>query len=406
VAPGSDEAGAATTQQVHGASGCASATLPPLLHEGGLGLAESASSALRPLRTPSTVGIVANPASGRDIRRLVSQASVFPTIEKSNMVQRMLGALGALGVDRVLMMPELTGICAGVHRARQRLRASPDVRWPEIRVLDTRSEESVRDTLEAVDRMVAEGAAVIIVLGGDGTHRAVASRCGAVPLATLSSGTNNVFPDLREATLTGLAAALVALGRVPASIALRRQKLLRVAVSGAEEIALVDACVSTLTHVGARALWQPDTVSELAVTFAAPDAIGLSSVAGLLHPVGREEPQGLLLRLAPPRSPKARMTVAAPIAPGLIAEVGVAAIEMLVPGRAIELQVGSGTLALDGERELELSTARLAVTLDLRGPFTIDVPATLSWAARHGVLRTDDKVHGNGSRRREEPLFT
>ena len=375
----------------------------------GARVAESASSVLRPLRTSSTVGIVANPASGRDIRRLVSQASVFPTAEKSNMVQRMLGALGALGVDRVLMMPELTGICAGVHRAGQRLRASPDVKWPRVQVLETRSEESVRDTLEAVDRMMAEGVAVIIVLGGDGTHRAVASRCGAVPLATLSSGTNNVFPDLREATVTGLAAGLVALGRVPAGIALRRQKLLRVATSTPgqpEEIALVDACVSTLTHVGARALWQPGTISELAVTFAEPDPIGLSSVAGLLHPVGRQEPQGLLLRLAPPRSAQARMTVAAPIAPGRIAEVGVAALEVLVPGRAIALQARSGTLALDGERELEFSAAELAVTLDLCGPFTIDVPATLSWAARHGVLRTDDKVHGNGSPHREEPLFT
>ena len=382
---------------------CYAAALPGR----GLGLVESASSVLRPLRTPSSVGIVANPASGRDIRRLVSRASVFPTIEKSNMVQRMLSALGALGVDRVLMMPELTGICADVHRAGQRLRASPDVRWPRVQVLDTRSEESVQDTLEAVDRMVAEGVAVIIVLGGDGTHRAVASRCGAVPLATLSSGTNNVFPDLREATVTGLAAGLVALGRVPAGIALRRRKLLRVATSTHPgEIALVDACVSTLTHVGARALWQPDTISEMAVTFAEPDAIGLSSVAGLLHPVGRQEPQGLLLRLAPPRSAQARMTVAAPIAPGLIAEVGVAALEMLLPGRAIALQARSGTLALDGERELEFSAAELAVTLDLCGPFTIDVPATLSWAARHGVLRTDDKVHGNGSPYREEPLFT
>src|SRR5207253_9203820 len=107
---------------------------------------------------------------------------------------------------------------------------------------------------------------------------------------TLSSGTNNVFPDLREATVTGLAAGLVALGRVPAGIALRRQKLLRIATSTPgqpEEIALVDACVSTLTHVGARALWQPGTISEMAVTFAEPDAIGLSSVAGLLHPVRR-----------------------------------------------------------------------------------------------------------------------
>ena len=137
-----------------------------------------------------------------------------------------------------------------------------------------------------------------------------------MPLATLSSGTNNVFPDLREATVTGLAAGLVALGRVPAGIALRRQKLLRIATSTPgqpEEIALVDACVSSLRHVGARALWQPGTISELAVTFAEPDAIGLSSVAGLLHPVGRQEPHGLLLRLAPPRSAQARMTVAAPI---------------------------------------------------------------------------------------------
>jgi predicted polyphosphate/ATP-dependent NAD kinase len=361
------------------------------------------------VRKPSTVGIVANPASGRDIRRLVSQASVFPTAEKSNMVQRMLGALGALGVERVLMMPELTGICAGVHRAGQRLRASPDVRWPQVQVLDTRSEESVRDTLEAVDRMMTEGVAVIIVLGGDGTHRAVASRCGTVPLATLSSGTNNVFPDLREATVTGLAAGLVTLGRVPPGIALRRQKLLRVATTAPghpEEIALVDACVSSLSHVGARALWQADTISELAVTFAEPDAIGLSSVAGLLRPVGREEPHGLLLRLAPARSTAARMTVAAPIAPGLIAEVGVASMEMLMPGRAVGLRARSGTLALDGERDLEFSASELAVTLDLCGPFIIDVPATLSWAARHGVLRTDDKVHGNGSRRREEPLFT
>ena len=51
-------------------------------------------------RSPVTVGIIANPASGRDIRRLVSHASVFPTAEKANMVQRVFAALGALGVPR------------------------------------------------------------------------------------------------------------------------------------------------------------------------------------------------------------------------------------------------------------------------------------------------------------------
>jgi predicted polyphosphate/ATP-dependent NAD kinase len=339
----------------------------------------------------STIGIVANPASGRDIRRLVSQASVFPTIEKANMVQRLLGAMGALGVDRVLLMPDLTGICASVHRALQRLAASPGLAWPAVEVLDTPTEETVRDTVAAVQRMVAEGARVIVVLGGDGTCRAVAAHCGEVPLATLSTGTNNVFPDLREATVTGLAAALVARQLVPDDVALRRQKLLRVEGAGPSgaEIALVDLCASTLTHVGARALWQPETFAELAVAFAAPDAIGLSSVAGLLEPVRRDEPHGLYLRLAPPRSAEARMTVAAPIAPGLVCEIGVASIERLLPGEPRALWTRAGTLALDGEREVELSPGdRATVALDLHGPFTIDVPATLGWAARHGVMKT------------------
>jgi len=107
--------------------------------------------------------------------------------------------------------------------------------------------------------MVAEGAAVIIVLGGDGTHRAVASRCGAVPLAT-SRRYQQRLPRPPRGTVHGARRGLVALGRVPAEVALRRQKLLRVTTSTSgerEEIALVDACVSTMAHVGARALWQP-----------------------------------------------------------------------------------------------------------------------------------------------------
>ena len=68
------------------------------------------------------VGVVANPLSGRDIRRLVTQASVFPTAEKANMIQRMLTAFGAVGVQRVLLSTDLGGISAAVYRAIQRRR--------------------------------------------------------------------------------------------------------------------------------------------------------------------------------------------------------------------------------------------------------------------------------------------
>src|SRR6202167_5385705 len=81
------------------------------------------------------VGVVANPMSGRDIRRLVTQASVFPTAEKANMIQRMLTAFGAVGVHRVLLSTDLGGISAAVFREIGRRRAA-DARWPEVEFLD------------------------------------------------------------------------------------------------------------------------------------------------------------------------------------------------------------------------------------------------------------------------------
>jgi len=38
----------------------------------------------------ATVGIIANPESGRDIRRLVAHASVFDNMEKVSIVERLL----------------------------------------------------------------------------------------------------------------------------------------------------------------------------------------------------------------------------------------------------------------------------------------------------------------------------
>ena len=231
------------------------------------------------------VGVVANPLSGRDIRRLVTQASVFPTAEKANMIQRMLTAFGAVGVHRVLLSTDLGGISAAVFRAIQR-RRHQDARWPEVEFLDGQPiRQTAQDTVDAVRRMVTEGTRVIVCLGGDGTARVAASAVGDVPgrpLLALSTGTNNVFPAVREATIAGLAAGLLATGAVPADGATSRAKLLEVRAGDRTETALVDVAVSTERHVGARAVWDPATVTQLFCAFAEPDAIGLSSVLGQL----------------------------------------------------------------------------------------------------------------------------
>ena len=54
------------------------------------------------MAAPTTVGIIANPASGKDIRRLVAYGTVFDNQEKVNIVRRVLLALSGTGVGRVL----------------------------------------------------------------------------------------------------------------------------------------------------------------------------------------------------------------------------------------------------------------------------------------------------------------
>jgi predicted polyphosphate/ATP-dependent NAD kinase len=333
------------------------------------------------------VGVVANPLSGRDIRRLVTQASVFPTAEKANMVQRMLTAFGAVGVHRVLLSTDLGGISAAVYRAigrRAQGKHGRDSRWPEVEFLDGQPiRQTAQDTVDAVLRMVSSGARVVVCLGGDGTARVAASVVGDVPMLALSTGTNNVFPAVREATVAGLAAGLVATGAVPADETTTRAKLLEVRAGDRVETALVDVAVSTERHVGARAVWDPATVTRLFCAFAEPDAIGLSSICGQLFPVTRQEPRGVTARIAP----DADRRVLAPIAPGLVVPVGVAEIGPIEPGSILSVEARAGVIAVDGERELTFGPGdRPTVRLRADGPRCVDVPAVLAASARLGLL--------------------
>ena len=330
------------------------------------------------------VGVVANPLSGRDIRRLTTRASVFPTAEKANMIQRMLTAFHAVGVQRVLLSTDLGGISAAVFRAIGQRRGK-DAGWPDVEFLDGQPiRQTAQDTVDAVRRMVTAGARVIICLGGDGTARVTASAAGDVPMLALSTGTNNAFPAVREATIAGLATGLVATGAIPADSVVTRAKLLEVRAGDRTEIALIDVSVSTQRHVGARAVWDPATLTQLFCAFAEPDVVGLSSILGQLSPVARHEPYGVAAHLAP----EAEAQVLAPIAPGLVMPVGVRNIERMCPGVLYPVGARAGVVAVDGERELTFEPGeRPTVRLRPDGPRCVDVPAVLAASAHLGLLR-------------------
>lgn len=330
-----------------------------------------------------SVGLIVNPASGHDLRRLVSGASIATNTEKVATVRRLLAGLGAAGVERVLVMPDATGLSLGIERAAEHHRPDRDGPWPAISFLGIDVTHTVADTRAATAALVALGARAVVVLGGDGTARAVAAEIGRTPLVALSTGTNNAFGITTDATVVGMAAGLVATGRCPVAEGCRRAKRLDVEIGDRCELALVDVAVVDEATVGARAIWDPAAVRELAVTFAPPTAVGLSAIVAAVDPCTRSEPAGRHLVLGP-----SGRRVWAPVAPGLVRPATVAECVVLEPGRRREVRAGRGVLALDGEREIVLGprSGPVALTVSVDGPLVIDVPAVMRIAADRSLL--------------------
>ena len=330
------------------------------------------------------VGIIANPASGRDIRRLVAYGTVFDNNEKTAIVRRVLLGLEAVGITQVAYLPEhdfgivpraLDGLYGWSQASRSSLQAFP----LSMPVLSTSA-----DSTRAAQMLASIGAGCIITLGGDGTNRAVARGCGTVPLVPISTGTNNVFPSFLEGTIAGMAAGLVATGHAGPN-AVHRVHCLAVRINGEEkESALVDAVLSSVPFVGSRAIWDLSTVSEVVLSRVAPATIGLSALGGaLLDGTSQDlERPGMHILLGP-GGPK----VLVALAPGLIEWVAVTEYQRLAVNDVVLFQQGAGTIALDGEREIELSpTSGVEVQLCADGPFVVDVPAALKGAALAGHL--------------------
>lgn len=334
------------------------------------------------------VGIIANPVSARDIRRVIANASNLQIADRVNIVLRALTALASMGVPRVLMMPDKGGIRAMLLRSLKREHNLHHT-FPEAEFLDMEPTSTVEDTFVAARMMRAAGVKAIIVLGGDGTHRAVVRECTDIPIAGLSTGTNNAFPSMGESTITAMAVGLYATGKLSAEQALAPNKLLEVSINDGErhDIALVDAVISTDRYIGARALWKTENLAAVYLAFANPQAIGLSAIGGLLHPLGRRDAGGLAVQLSDDPATR-RLMLLAPIAPGMLRAVGIAHWEPMPADRPFAVALQAGVVALDGEREMAFDAGdRVRITLRENAFPTVDVARCMQTAAREGLFR-------------------
>lgn len=321
----------------------------------------------------TAVGIFAYPESGRDMWGG----------KKCRVIQGMLAALANVGVSNVVMVPGRSGIVARRLRADETRKATSAHPLPQIHFIETPLDGSPVDIVGAVEQMVEMGVGAIIVVGGDEIHNLVAKSCGTTPIVKLSAGTNHAFPELREALVAVTAAGLVVTGAVPLAEVSLLNKVLRVEKNYTiHDLALGELCLTGERRLGTKTPWHPDSFSELFVTFAEADAIGLSSIAGLLHPVGRRSPYGLRLALVPPSDDV--IVISAQIAPGPRTDVGVANVTEIRPKEVWHPHAGRGVAALDGEREIEFGPGdRMKIWLETEGPTTIDVREVMAKAVEN-----------------------
>ncbi len=337
----------------------------------------------------STVGIIVNPAAGKDIRRLVSDAAPVSDMAKIGMVRRAIVGAAEGGAERIVLSDDPHGLA---RRAVDGLDGVPT----RIEILEGPATGSRLDTRHAAEALWKAEAGAVVILGGDGTHRDVAIGWLDAPIVAVSTGTNNVFPRLLETTVAGLAAGLVAAGHVPLAAVAQRAKTLRVRLSdttaahdrggsgisggsgGSDTLALVDVALVEGAFEGARAVWDPARLLAVVACIAEVDAVGLSAIAAACHPVDRHGPGAVLVSMGPGRIRRCA------IAPGRFATVEIAAVTPVPDGGSVTL-TGPGVLAFDGEREQRLGPGHSAtVTVNRDGPSVIDVGAAIRFAATHG----------------------
>lgn len=340
------------------------------------------------------VGILVNPMSGRDVRRLAAHASNMTHETKRDIVARIAAGADAFG--------------AGVlHAAREpfRITAAALENMPldaRLNIIDNKVTNTALDTENNVRAFVEAGCRVIVSLGGDGTNRAIVRLLGRlgdagrdVRLIALSTGTNNVFPTLAEPTIAGMVAALAARGDLTDSGAHRRSKVLHVTGQPANEkahelpdVGLIDAVILRRDHVGNLLPFDPKRIDQLLLTRAEPTAVGMSPIGGMVAPVYEADDEGLLVDLVDPDEAREGDSVfTAPLSPGLFRKVAVRSATRIPFGVSVPMR-GPGVLALDGDRDHKLlENHALNVELRRDGPWMIDLGVAMRWAVAQGMIR-------------------
>jgi len=328
----------------------------------------------------STIGIIANPASGKDIRRLVSHATVIDNNEKVNIIERIILGSQKFGVDKIYIMPD--SFIMG-YKVKENLLLTEELH-ADIEMLDMKIKASPWDTERAAEILEEMGVGCAVVIGGDGTNRLAAKHLRKVPLIGVSTGTNNAYPEMLEGTVVGMAAAAIASHEFDYNLSCCRDKIIEIYINDEfKDIALVDAVISDEIFVGSKAIWDMAHIKHIIVSRCHPASIGFSTIIGALKRIDNCDDFGGSLKINGGSN-----RFYAPIAAGTIVEVTSHELELVEVGRPYTWSADyRGIIAVDGEREVRFKEGDcISFNITRTGPMHVDVRKTLEVAQSGGFF--------------------
>ena len=326
------------------------------------------------------LGIVVNPFSGRDVRRVAARASTSDHHEKQQQVTRLVLAALSQGVEKIFLAHEPFRINEkAVENLPQR---------DQIELLKFKLTHRADDTHTMMQMMWDQGCRVFIVLGGDGTSRIVARDFPDATILPLSTGTNNVFPYRLEASVAGIAAGLVATQKI-SSDKCHRCKRIIIEHQDDQDIALIDAVLLRNDSLGNLLPFAAEKLDKVLLTRAEPASIGISPIGGYLLPSGYHDDWGVIVDC----DQQASRRIEVPISPGLHADIGIAAAGKLSLGEPVQF-IGPGVLAFDGDRTVALESGESATGTILRdGPKVIETEKIMALASVNNLFEYVYKTH-------------
>lgn len=341
------------------------------------------------LNSNKSIGIIANPASGKDIRRMISYAVSIDNTDKVKIVQQIILSASSMGVEKIYFMPEYYGI---FQTALKNISYTHQDAVSHIEAIPTHSViiGNQDDTITATKIMVEEQVSCIVTLGGDGTNRVIAKNCADIPLIPISTGTNNVFPKSIQGTAAGTAAGIFSVANLIDQEKFTQQTK-RIEIWNEDElldIALIDAVVIDDVKTASRAMWGTEDFEQVFLTSSKLGNIGISSMGAALKEISETEDKGLYVQM----DDEAHQYIHFPIAPGLFSTVSYSHWQLTSMDEFIPIKAVPSVIALDGEKDFYVRPGMdLKIKITQKGPKTVHIDNVLKEGSTRGLLVNGDK---------------